>query len=52
MLKLLFDNSDKYVSGESAPDLSLHCILAVADETLDAQVLLDPLEEQLGLPAV
>jgi len=50
-LKLLFDNSDQHVSGDSAPDLRLHRVLAVADETLDAQVLLDPFEEQFHLPA-
>jgi hypothetical protein len=31
--------------------LRLHCVLAVANKTLDAQMLLDPLEEQLDLPA-
>jgi len=39
------------VSGDSAPDLRLHCVLAVADETFDAQMLLVPLEEQLDLPS-
>ena len=51
MLKLLFDNGDQHVSGDSAPDLCFHGVLAVADETLDAQILFDPLEEQLDLPA-
>lgn len=50
-MKLLFDNSDQHVSGDGAPDLRLHCVLAVADETLDAQTLLDPLEEEFDLPA-
>ena len=50
-MKLLFDNSDQHVSGDSAPDLRLHRVLAVADETFDAQMLLDPLEEQFDLPA-
>ena len=50
-MKLLFDNSDQHVSGDSAPDLRLHRVLAVADETLDAQMLLNPLEEQFDLPA-
>ena len=50
-MKLLFDNGDQHVSGDGAPDLRLHRILAVADESLDAQVLLDPLEKQLDLPA-
>jgi hypothetical protein len=34
------------VCGDSARYLRLHGVLAVADETLDAQMLLDPLEEQ------
>lgn len=50
-MELLFDNGDQHVSGDSAPDLRLHCVLAVADETLDAKMLIDPFEEQLDLPA-
>jgi len=38
------------VGGDGAPHLRLHCVLAVAQEMFDAQVLLDPLEEQLDLP--
>ena len=50
-MKLLFDNGDQYVGGDSAPDLRLHGILAVADKSLDAQMLFDPFEKQLDLPA-
>ena len=50
-MKLFFDNGDQHVSGDGTPDLRFHGILAVADETLDAQMLLDPLEEQFHLPA-
>lgn len=50
-MKLLFNNGGQHVSRDGAPDLRLYCVLAVADETLDAQMLLDPLEEQLDLPA-
>ena len=50
-MKLFFDNGDQHVSGDGTPDLRFHGILAVADETLDAQMLLDPLEEQLDMPA-
>ena len=50
-MKFLFDNGDQHVSGDGAPDLRLHRVLAVADETLDAQVLFDPLEKQFDLPA-
>ena len=34
-----------------APDLRLHRVLARAQKTLDMQMLFDPLEEQLHLPA-
>ena len=50
-MKLLFDNSNQHISRDCAPDLRLHRVLAVADETLDAQMLLDPFEEQFHLPA-
>jgi hypothetical protein len=43
---LLFNNGDQHVSGYGAQDLRLHYILAVAKETINAQVLLDPFEEQ------
>ena len=49
-MKLLFDNGDQHVSGDGAPDLRFDCVLAVADEAFDTQMLLDPLEEQLDLP--
>ena len=50
-MKLLFNNGNQHVSRDGAPNLRFHRILAVADETLDTQMLLDPLEEQLDLPA-
>ena len=50
-MKLLFDDGDQHVGGHGAPDLRLHRVLARAHKTLDAQVLLDPFEEQLHLPA-
>jgi hypothetical protein len=34
------------------PDLRLHCVERVAKEVLDHQVLLEPFEEQLDLPAL
>ena len=43
-MKLLFDDGDEHVSGHGA-------VRAVAEEVLDAQVLLDPFEEQFDLPA-
>ena len=50
-MKFFFDNGDQHVSGDGAPDLRLHRILARAQKTLDAQMLLDPFEEQFDLPA-
>ena len=50
-MKFLFNNGNQHVRGDGAPDLRLHRILAVADETLDAQMLLDPFEVQFDLPA-
>ena len=50
-MKLLPGNGDQHVRGHGAPDLRLDRVLARAQEVLDAQVLLDPFEEQLHLPA-
>ena len=48
-LKFFFDDSNEHVGGCGAPDLRLHRVFAGAQETLDAQMLLDPFEEQLHL---
>jgi hypothetical protein len=45
-------DGDQHVGGYGDPDLRLHSVLAGTEEHLDAQVLLDPLEEQLDLPAL
>jgi hypothetical protein len=45
-------NRDQHVSAHRNPNLRLHRVLAGAVEDLDSQVLLDPLEEQLHLPAL
>ena len=50
-LKLLLDDGDQHVDGDGDPNLRLHRVLGGAVEALDAQVLFDPLEEQLDLPA-
>ena len=50
-MKLLFDDGDQYIGGHGAPDLRLHRILAGTQKFLDAQMLLDPFEEQFHLPA-
>ena len=47
----LFDNSYQYIDGDRNPDLGLDRVLRGAIECLDPQVLLDPFEEQLDLPA-
>ena len=47
----LIENGDHQVGADCDPDLSLHRVLAQAEEGLHPQVLLDPLEEQLDLPA-
>ena len=51
-MKLLFDDGNEHVSGLGVPDLRLYRVLARAQKSFDAQVLLDPLEEQLDLPAI
>jgi len=51
-MKLLFDDRNQHIGGYGAPDLRLHRIFAGAQKTLDAQVLLDPFEEQFHLPAI
>ena len=50
-MKLLLDDGDEHVGGHSAPDLRFHRVLARAQKALDAQMLLDPFEEQFHLPA-
>ena len=48
----LLDDGDQHVSRDRNPYLRFHGILARAEEGLDVQVLLDPLEEQLYLPSL
>ena len=45
-LKPLFDNKNQYISGDGAPDLHLHGILAVANEKLYVQMVFDVVEEE------
>ena len=47
----LLNDGHQHVGGHGDPYLALDGILGSAEETLDAQVLLDPLEEQFYLPA-
>jgi hypothetical protein len=51
-VKLLLDDGSEHISGRHTPDFRLHRVLARAHKPLDAQVLLDPLEEQLKLLAI
>ena len=44
---MLSDDGDEHVSGNGDPDLGLNGVLARAIESLDAQVLLYPFEEEL-----
>ena len=44
-MKLLAGDGDQHVGGYGAPDLRLHRVLAVAQEFLDAQVLLEKRKE-------
>lgn len=50
-LEGLFENGHKQVGAHGDPDLCLDGVVAGAEEGLDAQVLLDPFEEQLDLPS-
>ena len=43
---------EQQVGDEGCIDLNAHCVLALAQEALDLQVVLDPFEEQLDLPAL
>ena len=54
MLKMqtFFCNGDQHIGANRNPDLRLHGVLAGAQKRLDAQVLLDPFEEQLDLPTL
>jgi hypothetical protein len=48
---MLPDDGDEDINGHRNPNLDLYCILTGTVERLDAQMLLDPFEEQLDLPA-
>jgi len=49
-LQFLFNNGDQHISRDGAPDLRLHGVLAVTQKMFDAQMLLNPFEEQFNLP--
>ena len=51
-MQTFLGDGDQHVSADCDPDLRLDCVLAGSKKCLDPQVLLDPLEEQLDLPAL
>ena len=51
-MQTFFDDGNQHINADCNPDLRLHRDLACAQECLDMQVLLDPFEEQLRLPAL
>ena len=51
-LEVVLDDGDKAICDDGDMDLYPYGILAVAPETFDAEMLLDPFEEKLDLPAV
>ena len=50
-IEAFFDDGDENVHRDGDPDLGFDSVLGSAEEALDAQVLLDPFEEQFDLPA-
>ena len=50
-LEVVLNNGDKTVGDNCDVNLYTHGILAVTPETLDTEMLLDPLEKKLDLPA-
>ena len=51
-IQALLGYRNQHVSAYCDPNLRLHCVLARSVKRLDAQMLLDPFEEQLDLPAL
>ena len=51
-MQAFLDNRDQHVSADRNPNLRLDRILGGPVKRLDPQMLLDPLEEQLDLPAL
>ena len=51
-LRTFLDDGYEHVGADRNPDLRLHSVLAGSKERFNVQVLLDPLDEQLDLPAL
>src|SRR5258708_13744653 len=50
-MESLLDDGDQNIGGDSDPDLRLNAILGSPVEGFDPQMLLDPFEKELDLPA-
>jgi len=50
-MQALFQNGDEQINGDGGPDLSAHRVGRGAVEGFDAEMLLDPFEEEFDLPA-
>ena len=51
-LEVVLNNGNKTVGDNGDVNLYTHGILAVTPETLDTEMLLDPLEKKLNLPSI
>ena len=51
-LEIVLDDSHKAVSDDSHMNLNSDCVFRLTPEFLDLQILLNPLEEKLHLPAI
>jgi hypothetical protein len=47
----LLHNNQENINGDGNPDLSFDCIFNNTIKILDSEMLLDPFEKQLDLPA-
>ena len=50
-METLFQNSHEQINGDGTPDLGAHGVGTGAVKGFDSEMLLDPFEEQLDLPA-
>jgi hypothetical protein len=50
-MQTLFQDGDEEINGDGGPDLSAHRVGRGAVKGFDAQMLLDPFEEEFDLPA-
>ena len=50
-MQTLFQDGDEEINGDGGPDLSAHRVVRGAVKGFDAQMLLDPFEEEFDLPA-